>query len=119
LSESHDIDHDEAGFESDGRGVPAIKPDIYFDDPPSAASDFDIEPFIDFLILGCKTPRDIGEKVLFLAFLMRGVARRPDSYTALGAWMNVSGTTAKARLEAFKPIFIGEIQSLLEKAGPL
>lgn len=119
MSEGPDIQPDyaagtEPDFESDHRPVPTVEPDIYFDDPPPPPADFELEPFLDFLILGAKTRDDIADKVLFLAFLMPRVLRRPKTFIDLGLWMGVTGTTAKARLEAKRPIFFAEFRTLLE-----
>jgi hypothetical protein len=115
-----DIQPDDAegtapGFEKDHQPVPTVDPDIYFDDPPPPTADFELEPFLDFLLMGATTRLDIADKVLNLAFLMPRVLRRPKTFTELGNWMDVSSTTAKARLEAKKPVFIAEFRALLER----
>ena len=91
--------HAPPGFEADGRPVPIVEPDIYFDDPPAAdtnASHFDLDQTLDMLLTGARDRDEIAARVLVLAMLLNRPAA-PKSATQFALWMDIPRTTAQRK----------------------
>ncbi|HEY5233675.1 MAG TPA: hypothetical protein VIK35_09095 [Verrucomicrobiae bacterium] len=102
MSDALDNPHDPPGFEADGRPVPIVEPDIYFDDPPdddadTNASRFELVQTLDLLLVGAHNREEIAERVLVLSMLLKRPAA-PKSMTQFALWMDVSRTTAQRKM---------------------
>jgi hypothetical protein len=101
------------GFENGAR-VPTIDPDIYGDEG-TANDGLDLEPVIDVLLLGAKSAREVGERVVCLAYLMDRVTRRPKSYRELALWLECSHVASRARVNRLRHILRTEFAPQLNK----
>lgn len=101
MSDALDNPHAPPGFEADGRPVPIVEPDIFFDDPPvgdadTNASRFDLVQTLDLLLVGARNRDEIAERVLVASMLAKHPAA-PKSMTEFALWMDVSRPTAKRK----------------------
>jgi hypothetical protein len=104
MSDALDNPHDTPGFEADGRPVPIVEPDIFFDDPPAAAADttanrFDLDQTLDMLLVGAHDCDEIAARVLVLAMLLKRPAA-PKTTMQFALWMDIPRTTAQRKWAA-------------------
>jgi hypothetical protein len=83
------------GFEN-GAPVPAVDPEIFFDDPPPAAPRcaLDSDQLLDLLITGARDTEEIAARALVLAMLSKRPAA-PKSVAAFAAWLNIPETSGR------------------------
>jgi hypothetical protein len=104
MNDALDNPHAPPGFEADGRPVPIVEADIFFDDPPSSDGDtnvnrFDLDQTLDLLVTGAHDCDEIAARVLVLAMLLKRPAA-PKSTTQFALWMNIPRTTAQRKWAA-------------------
>jgi hypothetical protein len=100
MSNALDNPHAPPGFEADGRPVPIVEPDIYFDDPAAAAdttaSRFDLDQTLDLLLTGARDRDEIAARVLVLSMLLNRPAA-PKTMTQFALWLDIPRTTAQRK----------------------
>ena len=110
MSDDLDIQHDTPGFEADGRPVPIVEPDIYFDDPPAPenARGGDAVQFINAMMQGTTSLEKIGARVVLASYALPKCLYRPKSLRELADWLDCSHPTAKKKFTTFLSEFVGD-----------
>ena len=103
------------GFDDDGEPVAAVGFQYPKDGEPEAGSSLDLEPILDALLTGVRDTKEVGERVVFLAYLLDNVAGRPKSLRELAVWLGTSHVTARTRLNTFKAEIARELAPLLNR----
>jgi hypothetical protein len=101
-------------FEADGTPVPVAEPTVY-DGPAEAGDGLDLEPVLDLFLLAARDARQVGERVVFLSYLMPQVAGGPKSLRELATWLGCSHVAARVRLNRFKADFASELSPRLNR----
>ena len=104
-----------------GERVPVVEPSAQEETLPGSKG-VEVEPFLDALLTAAKDSTEVGERVVFLAYMLSqlkespGVATGPKSLRELGLWLGCSHVTAGARLNTFKAGFADDFQRSLNTA---
>ena len=101
-------------FDDAGRPVPVTEPAVY-DEPQEAGDGLDLEPILDLFLLAAPDARRVGERVVFLSYLMPRVAGGPKSLRELASWLGCSHVTARQRLNRFKADFARDLRPCLNR----
>jgi hypothetical protein len=115
VSEASDIAPPEMplAFDSDGRPVLVTEPAVYDEPQADGPGGLDLEPILDLFITGARNPREVGERVAILAFLMPRVNSRAKSLRELGAFLGCSHVAARSRLNRLRRILASELSDRL------
>jgi len=98
MSDALDNPHAPPGFEADGRPVPIVEPDIYFDDPPDdtepAPPRLNTSQILETILHGARNPFEISAKAVVLGML-QGCPSAPKTQTEFAALLGISRTTGQ------------------------
>jgi hypothetical protein len=113
---------DGIGWEG-GERVPVVEPAAQGEEAHRPEG-VEVEPFLDALLTAAKDSTEVGERVVFLAYLLSkqggsGVATGPKSLRELGLWLGCSHVAAATRLNTFKAGFAEELQHSLNTKRPV
>ena len=113
MSSPLDIEYGQPGFEADGRPVPTVEADIYFDDPAHVEGDalggMDVTQFINALMQGTTSLEKIGARVVLASFANPKCLYRPKSLRDLANWLDCSHPTAKKKFTTFSAEIIDDL----------
>ena len=108
-----DNPHDDYGFDADGRPVPTVEPEIFFDDPPPetvtrSRGGMTLPQFIDFAMGGRTTLEEIGAIVVLAAYSQPECFHRPKSLRELAIRLDCTHPTARKKFTTFLAENIGD-----------
>jgi hypothetical protein len=114
MLEDFDIQHDQPGFEADGRPVPIVLPEVYNEPPANDAARIDAGQLLNALLIIGKNDGSkpelakIGEMVLLLGYETKS-EYGAKNLRELGNWLGCSHVAARDKLNRLKAVFAREV----------